>query len=156
MTQELKVIVEVPAAYLEKYWGNDVAAYVQAALERELAKSNSKVHQVVVVTPPDRLTLLQTAVRDFEEAQKRHVHAGALDTEPDRIFHWLLKNAFWGNKVKIPTNAHEWELYKGNEDAAEELTRLATRCVDIIKDSPEGKPLPAILEFLTGYCWRTR
>lgn len=56
--------------------------------------------------------VVQTAIDDFKAAQDRYSSHGAMDTEPDYVFHACLRDILEGKLDACPVlSAEQWDLY---------------------------------------------
>lgn len=110
-----------------------------------------------------QLEQIKDGIRKFESLQTTFASQGAGDTEPDAVFQFLLKQAFTGADVVVPSTVRGWELYHGvpgSEKAAEAMHDCASNLVAMlrnckVKGNCKVKDLREIHEFLQDYCWRS-
>ena len=110
------------------------------------------------------LTKVKKAITKFEDAQNKHRSFGATDTEPDGVFHSVIKHAVATGDHDdhlhvVPQSHDEWQLYDlpGAGKAAKSLTAHATRAHKVISHAAHKAPhrdAMAVREYLRDYAWR--
>ena len=107
------------------------------------------------------LAPLYRVMRDFEKAQSSYANQGACDTEPDWVWHYVLREAAHGRSY--PDDAvtvGDWQLFsrvRGSGLAAARLTKVARDAhAAILKlmETLNDKGWRRVEVFLEDYCWR--
>jgi hypothetical protein len=107
------------------------------------------------ITTPT-LEKVKTAVKEFEATQRKYRDYGALDSEPDGVWHRLLINTLAGKAPTPPRDGHGWELYASSMDCSEAADALFEAALHAIRaiESCAIKDLAPLQEYLRDYCWR--
>jgi hypothetical protein len=106
-------------------------------------------------TTRSHLDRVKDAVKVFEAVQHKHRGHGAGDTEPDGVWHAILRDAACARSPRVPSSSDGWELYsqRGSAAAAGALASAALAAVKVIQAVPLGDARP-VKDWLRDYCWR--
>jgi hypothetical protein len=78
---------------------------------------------------------------------------GAYDSEPDAEFQHVLVQAAIHDKIEVPENAAEWQIFTsvpGHERAARRMTSKANKIAKWLKNNN----VVAVQNHVREYCWR--
>lgn len=96
---------------------------------------------------------IQEAIDAFTELQSELEEFGAADTEPETMFHEIIRLAVAGESFPDGLDAERWDLDSESEpeEAARSLTEAAQTVYDVIRTDADADDFDA----LKAYAWRT-
>jgi len=95
---------------------------------------------------------IKEVIKEFEEVQESLRDFGAGDTEPDWVFHNVIRCAVQGKD--FPANEPEyWELFE-TEEGWTEAARMMTTAAEKVYNFVREEAKIADIEYLRSYCWR--
>lgn len=79
---------------------------------------------------------VKEAIEKFYKLQILHKDCGALDSEPYRIFHRVVRQVLNGEEVYVPNSRLGWQLYKDKDSfaAVKDLTKTMREVIRLIND----------------------
>lgn len=109
---------------------------------------------------------LRIAIAEFEDLQEEYADAGASDTEPDGVFHWIIKQGV--HRKTIDWEKVDFEVFDtppDDDDDAEDRRTYERALEAIPKLKYAGQKVHAhvilhadsrkVVDILRDYCWRT-
>jgi hypothetical protein len=104
--------------------------------------------------PPALPEPIRAAIAEFDDYRASKRDFGTCDTEPDGVFHYVIRQAYERKPFPINLNADRWEIFDGpGADAvADGLNDRARKVYDAILKHATSDDKPA----LAGYAWRVR
>lgn len=109
---------------------------------------------------------LRAAIGEWEDLQDEYTDAGAGDTEPDGVFHGVIRRAVLGkpqpwdtldwqlfdSEPDDPDNPEERRTYERALEAVPKLTAAAKKVDELVRKYADSRK---VVDALRGYCWRT-